>query len=165
MSVDFFWRRIEPSLIRNASPGALFKLIPHHLEEQFRTDLKAGVIVVVEFNGDLIYELLTSGAADSDDAATSELVLPHTEVMMDHMIDVLNPDQVRAVARFLADAPVDAWMQQHQGYLAQRAREMRFHQPFDAAWAQTVLDDIAELTTLFRAAAAEGEAIIVKVDA
>lgn len=63
----------------------------------------------------------------------------------------------------LAAAPVDRWAAHHRTDLAEYARELGYHRPFDDDWAEQVVRDIRELAGLFRAAVAAREAVILKV--
>jgi hypothetical protein len=151
--------------VAGASPSVLRSLVPYWFDERYQAEVAAGVLVGTEDTADLVHSLLTIGSANSASAAVAQLLVPHTDSMQKHLVDTLNSEQVRAVAHFLAVAPVGLWMRHHQGELAHRVVAMRIRRPFDDTWAQLVLDDIAELTALFAAAAEAAEAVIVKASA
>jgi hypothetical protein len=162
MSVDTFWRRVNPSVLDGLDPPELRKLVPYWFDDAYEPEAAARITVGAEDTGALLLELLRLGAGDGPDAEAAYLAGESPEGHDDeYMIDVIAPGDVVKVAEFLSRATPAAWMEQYRSQLAVAAHELGYHRPFDDAWAQTVVTDTEELTELFTLAAAAAEAVII----
>jgi hypothetical protein len=164
MTVDTYWRRVDPDAVQGLEPPELRALVPFHYDDRFQPEMKAHTTVLAEDTGSLICRLLRLGADnDADDYAAWLAVRGADGVGDDQMIGVLTPEEVIVVAEFLSGADPAAWMQQFRAHLAVLVQKLGYRRPFDDEWARTVVADTKELTALFGLAAAAGEAVIVMV--
>ncbi|MEV5764980.1 DUF1877 family protein [Micromonospora sp. NPDC052213] len=162
MSVDMFWRRVDPGVVQGLEPAELRTLVPYWYDDRFQQETTARITVGAEDTGALIGELLRLGAGDGPDAYGAWLAVDGADGLGgDHMVGVLTPEEVAKATEFLSRAEPAALMQQLRPKLAVAAREMGYKRAFDDEWAQTVVADTQDLTELFRLAGAAGEAVIV----
>ena len=166
MGVDMFWRRVPVSALASMSPAEIAELVPYWHDDRFGQERAAGLLVGVEDTHDLIHSLFTLGAGDGPDADAAALPVygdPHREEELAPMVYLLQPEQVRAAAEFLTDAPLAQWLEQHRTALAAEAAELGH--PFDDEWAARVLADAQALADLFRSAAEQDDAVVTEVSA
>lgn len=164
VSVDYFWRRVEPGAVQGLEPLELRELVPYWYDDRFKQEVQARITVATEDSGALIGALLRLGARDPSDDHAAWLAVDGADGLEDdEMIGLLAPDEVAKVAEFLSRADPEDWMRRFRPDLAEIVGELGYRRPFDDHWAQHVVEGAQELTKLFGLAAAEGEAIIVMV--
>lgn len=164
MTVDVFWKRVPSGVVQGSGPAQLSDLVPHWFDDVFKVEQSSGMLVGTEDTGALISQLLRFGAGDGPGAAVVELFALEPSDWDDYlMVGSLSFNVTRQIAEFLSDAPLERWVQQHHAALAAEAQSMGYRRPFDEDWATQVLSDARELVALFRAAADNDEAIVVKV--
>jgi len=190
VSVDTFWRRVDPRGMRGLDAGQLKELVPDWFDDRFERESAAGITLGVEDTGGLIDALLRLGAGDGPDAEAADLPVngafstdtdtdtdededeadededdedwdDDEDGIEDELVGVLDPEQVQTAAAFLARARPAAWVREFRDELAEAARDLGYRRPFDDAWTRTLVQDTEQLTALFARAAAAGEAIIV----
>jgi len=154
VSVDFFWRRADPSLLGDDLDGDdLDSLVPYWFDSEFAPLRAAGIIVGVEGIGQMIFALLELADLDVD-------LLP--DDLEPDSPGALAPDEVTDIASVLAGVDPEPLVEQFRTELAEAALE-RDQRPLDVQGEKSLADDIAALKALFTSAAAAGEAVIVTV--
>jgi hypothetical protein len=164
MGVDSFWKRVPEEAITGFGPEELRALVPHWFDDRFKIEQDQGILVGGEDTGALINALVRLGVT-TEFAATAAAVFTGAPPDWDDdwMVGRLPPDAVRQVAEFFAGAPLDRWAEENFAGLAAEAQRLGYHRPFDRSWASRVLSDAHGVAVLFRTAAANNEAVIVKV--
>jgi hypothetical protein len=163
MGVEFYWKRVPTEVASACSPAERRQLVPSWSDERFEAECASGTLVMAGDTGAIIAALLWLGATDDAGEAAADAFGTATDDWdTDLEVGTLPPDAVGMIADFLADAPLEQWMQDNRAALGKEVEEMGYVRPFDDGWAAQVLVDARDLTDLFRAAAASGETVIVK---
>ena len=161
MSVDQFWKRMPVEELAGCGPEELSELVPYWFDDEFREQRDKGLVVGAVDTGALVAVLLRLGGADEG------ALWPVTSGPADWddhwMVGTIDADEVGRIAAALAGAPLRQWAGSHRDDLAAAARSLGYHRPFDDGWAAQVVQDADDLTALFVAAAADGEAVVTKI--
>jgi hypothetical protein len=164
MTVDSYWRRVDPEAVRDLDPPELRDFVPFYFDDRFVVEVQSRTTVMGRDTGSLLCGLLRLGADDdADDYAAWLAVRGADGVEGDALIGVLPPEEVVVVAEFLARIDPVAWMRRFRADLAAGADAMGYQHPFDDARAEAVVTDAQDVAALFGLAAAAGEAVIVMV--
>ena len=118
-----------------------------------------------EDTGDLMKALTRFGVTDASQAPAAALFrrLPRDwdEACL---VGTMPPDDVRQVSAFFAEAPLDRWVEEHRAALDAEIVELGWGGWEAEAW-MPQLRNAQAVAELFHAAAAGGEAMIVKINA
>ncbi|MFB7125958.1 hypothetical protein DR950_10605 [Kitasatospora xanthocidica] len=178
MSVDFFWRRVDGTVLDELSPTELRALVPGWSDDDFGPLYAAGAVLAVERNGYLMHVALMKavGGAGPDLRAAQLPVFggeERTAVEGDPDCDaefgemavwVLRPDEVRTASAFLDAVGVDELVGTVDAVLADEVASLGFATPWSEAWAGDLSADLRALKDYFAQAAAAGDAMV-KVEA
>ncbi|MEU0553844.1 hypothetical protein [Dactylosporangium sp. NPDC006015] len=164
MGVDHYWRRTSAEATSGYSPEKLRDLVPSVHSDLFGSEQRQGVVACAEDTGDLMKALIRFGATDASQAPAVELFrrLPR-DWDEDWLVGIMPPDAVRQVAAFFAEAPLDRWAEEHRAALEAELVELGWGG--GTVLLRDMLRDAQAVTEVFHAAAAGGEAVIVKIDA
>jgi hypothetical protein len=164
VGVDNFWKRVSADAIVGREAKELSELMPYWSDDQYKADRAAGTIVGAEDTGALIDVLLASAATtDAERAAAAAFRQQPADWDDDYMVGSIDVETVRQVAALLADAPLAQWVSAHHDALARGAEDLGYRRPFDAIWAQRLLEDATELAALFHAASTNNQAVVIAI--
>ena len=166
MGVDHYWRRTPAEGISGYSPEQLWNLVPSEGSDLFRSEQRQGVVVCAEDTGDLMKALIRFGVTDASQAPAAALFrrLPR-DWEEAWLVGTMPPDDVRQVSAFFAEAPLGRWVEEHRAALDAEIVELGWGGWGAEAWMPQLRRDAQAVAELFHAAAAGGEAVIVKIDA
>ncbi|MEV0897069.1 hypothetical protein [Actinoplanes sp. NPDC049802] len=154
--VDVFWRRVsDDGFVAPGSMAEVRALAPHFTENGYREAVEAGLLVGTEDFGEMVPALVQLAAPDHPAAG---LLWPSTwdEELMTSMVGA---DDVREISDLLVDSPFEEWAERFRVALA-----AEFYLPeLSDDVVEMVARDAREVTELFAAAAADGDAIFVRV--
>jgi hypothetical protein len=160
VSVDHFWKRVPAEQLTGCDPEELTELVPYWFDDEFREQRDAGLVVGAEDTGALVAALLRLGGAD--DGGLWPVTSGPADWDDHWMVGTIDADEVGVIAAALAGAPLRQWAASRRDDLAAAARSLGYR-PFDDEWAAQVVQDTEDLTALFVAAAADGEAVVTKI--
>jgi hypothetical protein len=141
-------------------------MVPYWFDEEFDAEHRAGRIVGAEDTGALLAKLIWLGASTTQQqAAASKFAGRPSNWNEDWMVGTLNVDEVSMISAFLSGAPLDRWAETYHVELATEANRLGYSRSFDEHWSAQVIRDAHKVSTLFSAAAAAENAVIVKISA
>lgn len=161
MSVDHYWTRMPAAKLAGCDPEELTELVPYWVDDEFGEQRDAGLVVCAVNTGSLVAALLYLGGAD--DGALWPVTSGPADWDDHWMVGTIDADEVGVIAAALAGVSLREWASSCRDDLAAVARSLGFGRPFDDEWAAQVVQDAEDLTALFVAAAADGEAVVAKV--
>ncbi|MEU1290299.1 hypothetical protein [Kitasatospora sp. NPDC005856] len=166
MSVDHFWRRLPGRAVDNCSPEELGELVPRGLDVRYDRLAAAGLALGVRRTAVLMELALTENGLHPDPAARLPVYGGGRHqadgTPSDGGMPVLRPAQVAAASAFLRDSALGELVRQQNSVLARTAAHLGYPTPWSEAWAQLVVHDLRELRDFFAAAAAAGDAVVVR---
>jgi hypothetical protein len=154
--VDVFWRRVSgDGFVAPGSMAEVRVLAPHFAEDGYPEAVEAGLLVGAEAFGEMVPALVRLAAPDHPAA---KLVWPSTwdEDLMTAMVGA---DDVREISDLLVNSPLTEWAERFRVPLA--AEFYLPELPDDVV--EVVAQDAREVADLFAAAAAAGDAILMRV--
>jgi hypothetical protein len=164
MSIDTFWKRVPSKTISGCGPRELQELVPSWFDDRLPIEQSEGLLVAAADTGALIEALILLGAGDGPGAPAAAAFCDGPADWDDRwMVGTLSVAVVGQVAEFLSDAPLEKWVKQHSADVAAAATTLGYRRPFDDDLATQVLHTVQKLATLFHAAAANNEAMVVRV--
>lgn len=171
MSIDFTWRRIPAVDLPGHDPAALRGLVPDLFDDDYDRLRAAGVVAGMGDDGALIGGLLafgTEGTAGASAAAT--FAAGPADWDEELMVGTLDPAAVQQIAAVVGDAPWRRWLDDHFDALVAETAEAGFAAAVEEAahegpWADHLLLNAGELSTVFHLAATHGEAVIFAISA
>ncbi|GAA4608751.1 hypothetical protein BJY16_006997 [Actinoplanes octamycinicus] len=166
MSIDYFWKRVPEARIADLSPWDLAGLVPGWFDDEFAAQVREQRLVGAEDTGAMVGALLGCGVtSDASRRAVEHFVIVPDNWDDNAMTGYLPAADVRTIAEFLATAQPGAWARQHAAALAARFAELGYQRPYEPETAAEVVETTEAVAALFRAAATNGEAVILKVEA
>lgn len=164
MGVAHFWKRVHRTALDGRQPEHLADLVPYWFDVEYPAERDAGVLVGLQDTGDLVGTLLDFGAVGTGHEAAAGIVSGRpVNWDQEWMVGTIGVGDVRRAAAFLVDAQLEPWAARHHGALAAEAESLGYHRPFDETWSAEVVGAAERLSALFVAAAANDEAVIVRV--
>ncbi len=161
MSVDHYWKRMPAAKLAGCDPEHLTELVPCWVDDEFGKQRDAGLVVCAVNTGSLVAALLYLGGGD--DGALWPVTSGPVDWDDRWMVGIIDASEVGVTAAALAGVPLRQWASSCRDDLAAVARSLGFGRPFDDEWAAQVVQDAEDLTALFVAAAADGEAVVTKI--
>lgn len=154
--VDVFWRRVSgDGFVVPGSMAEVRALAPHFAEDGYREAVEAGLLV-----GGGGFRRNDSGAAAARCAqpsgGTAAMAVTWDEELMTSMVEA---DAVREISDLLGNSPLEEWA---EGFRVALAAEFYLPELPDEVVA-IVARDAREVADLFADAAANGDAIFVRV--
>lgn len=164
--MDHFWRRLPGRAVDTCSPEELGELVPRDRDVRYDRLAAAGLALGVRRTAVLMELALTENGLHPDPAAR----LPvygggHHQTdgaLPDGAMPVLSPAQVAAASAFLRDSALGELVRQQHSVLARTVAHLGYPTPWSEAWAARVVHDLRELRDFFAAAAAAGDAVVVR---
>ncbi|RKT19663.1 hypothetical protein BX285_4132 [Streptomyces sp. 1114.5] len=161
MSVDHFWCRLPGQALDSCSAAELGDLVPRHRDGRYDRMAAAGLALGVRRTAVLMELALTENGLHPDPAARLP-VYGGARREPGTAMPVLRPEQVTAASAFLRGSALGELVRQQDTVLARTVEDLGYPTPWSEAWAAAVVNDLRELRDFFAAAAAAGDAVVVR---
>jgi hypothetical protein len=163
VGVEYYWRRARPASVAGLRGEGLGALVPRPEDHDYPALRDVEWLVGTRIGG-LVLTLLAAGAESEAQMAAVDVFGAQTRDWDDDfLVGTLPPADVRVVAEFLAGVPVQEWLDAKFDVLELEAEQLGWI--YDDRASIILRETVEDLTALFRGAAEEGDAVIVKVTA
>nr|WP_296068771.1 hypothetical protein [uncultured Actinoplanes sp.] len=171
MGIDLGWRRIAPQAAAGRTPEDLAELVPSPFDDQYARMVEDRRVVWTDDQGVLVGVLLSLCTEGTPyEAGAQAFAQQPPDFDDEEMTGTLDPGTVREIAAAMAVAEWRTWLRAQFDLVMTFAADAGMDPVAEGAapegpWADHFVRFAEELTDLFGRASADGEAVVVMIDA